>query len=105
MSVNFWPPRLMPGDPISALDEPTASAYVRDDSTRILLERHYGLDRPLAAQFGHHLAGLAHGDLETSIRYRVAVSDLVRQRLPDAPPHGHGPWPSPGHWDWRCSST
>ncbi len=82
ITLNFFLPRAMPGDPISSLEEPTASTYVRDDTTRAALAKYYGLDRPLAVQYGRYLRGLTTGDLGVSIRYNAPVSGLVRERLP-----------------------
>lgn len=82
LAINFFLPRAMPGDPLTALADPSAPTYVQDPATRLALDRYYGLDRPLVSQFGHYLLGLAHGDLGTSIRYEVPVSQLVAERLP-----------------------
>ncbi len=82
VTLNFFLPRAMPGDPISSLEEPTSATYVRDDATRAALAEYYGLDEPLAVQYGQYLFGLARGDLGVSIRYNAPVSGLVRERLP-----------------------
>jgi len=82
ITLNFFLPRAMPGDPISALTTEGTPAYVSDAAMRAKLESYYGLDRPLLAQYGKYLWGLAHGDLGVSIRYRVAVTQLVKERLP-----------------------
>ena len=37
VSLNFFLPQAMPGDPISLLEDPTAATYVRDDTTRAAL--------------------------------------------------------------------
>jgi len=82
VSLNFFLPRALPGDPIDALQDPVATTYVHDDATRAALSRYYGLDRPLLAQYRHYLAGLARGDMGLSIRYRAPVRDVVAARLP-----------------------
>lgn len=82
VTLNFFLPRLIPGDPISALVDGSSPNYVQDEATRAALESYYGLDRPLGAQYLSYLAGLAQGDLGTSIRYRVPVSQLLAERLP-----------------------
>ncbi|MGH3977534.1 MAG: ABC transporter permease [Pseudonocardiaceae bacterium] len=82
VTLNFFLPRLMPGDPISALIDGSSPSYVQDDATRAALEAYYGLDRPLWNQYLSYLADLAHGDLGTSIRYHVPVSQLMAERLP-----------------------
>ncbi|MGI9032803.1 MAG: ABC transporter permease [Acidimicrobiales bacterium] len=82
VTLNFLIPRAMPGNPISALEDPSAPTYVRDDSARAALAHHYALDRPLASQYLHYVGGLLHGDLGESIRYNAPVADLVAERLP-----------------------
>lgn len=82
VTLNFLLPRLMPGDPISALVDGSSPSYVQNESTRTALEAYYGLNRPLAAQYLSYLGDLAHGDLGMSIRYNVPVSQLMTERLP-----------------------
>lgn len=82
IAVNFFLPRALPGDPISALLDPGAPSHVQDETLRAELQAYYGLDRPLVTQYGRYLAGLARGDLGTSIRYNAPVADLLRERLP-----------------------
>lgn len=82
VTLNFLLPRAIPGDPISALQDPSSPTYVTDDRTRSDLAAYYGLDRPLPTQYGSYLVGLLHGDLGESIRYGVPVLALIRDRLP-----------------------
>jgi peptide/nickel transport system permease protein len=82
VTLNFFLPRALPGDPISALIEPGGPSYVQSDELRGQLEAYYGLDRPVGAQYRGYLANLAQGDLGTSIRYNQPVSKLVKERLP-----------------------
>ncbi|WP_088318332.1 ABC transporter permease [Kineosporia sp. R_H_3] len=77
VTVTFLIVPLIPGDPARAIAGSTASpqavATIRAD---------LGLDRPLPQRFAEYVAGLARGDLGTSFRYRVPVSDVVTARLP-----------------------
>ena len=82
LSLNFFLPRALPGDPIEALQDPDSSTYVLDDALRAKLNRYYGLDRPLGRQYLSYVGGLVRGDLGVSTRYRVPVRDLIAQRLP-----------------------
>jgi len=83
VTLNFGLPRLMPGDPISAmLGQSSSGATVVDQATRDSLTRYYGLDRPLWKQYTGYLADLARGDLGTSIHYNVPVRRLLAERLP-----------------------
>ncbi|MDQ3974171.1 MAG: ABC transporter permease [Actinomycetota bacterium] len=82
VTLNFFLPRVMPGDPIAALVTPEAATFVHDETLRRELRSYYGLDRPLGVQYLQYLGDLATGDLGTSIRYQTPVSRLVRERLP-----------------------
>ncbi|CAN5703501.1 ABC transporter permease [soil metagenome] len=82
VTVNFFLPRAMPGDPIDALFAQASPSYVYDDETRAGLADYYGLDRPLVVQYGDYLADLARGDLGVSISANRPVADLVGGRLP-----------------------
>ena len=69
----FLVSRVMPGDPVRLALGPEATRE-QIEAYRVKL----GLDRPLPAQFGHYLAGLARGDFGESIRtYRDVRLDLV----------------------------
>ena len=65
------------GDPTLLLVPEGAS---REDVE--LLRHQLGFDRPLAVQYADYLAGLARGDLGTSLVQRVPVSSIVAVRLP-----------------------
>jgi peptide/nickel transport system permease protein len=65
------------GDPTLLLVPDGAS---REDVE--LLRHQLGFDRPLAVQYADYLAGLARGDLGTSLVQRVPVSSIVAARLP-----------------------
>jgi len=82
ITLNFFLPRALPGDPITALTSNGSPTYVQDEVTRAKLTAYYGFDQPLLTQFGRYLTGLATGDLGVSIRYNVPVADLLRERLP-----------------------
>lgn len=82
VTLNFLLPRTLPGQPLEALSDPRSSTYVGDDERRAAVLAYYGLDRPVAAQYAGYLAGLARGDLGTSIRHNSSVSRLLLERLP-----------------------
>jgi peptide/nickel transport system permease protein len=81
VTVNFFLPRALPGDPIDALVDADAT-HVQNEGVRAELEEYYGLHRPVVEQYGRYLADLARADLGVSIRYNVPVADLLRERLP-----------------------
>lgn len=82
ITLNFFLPRALPGDPITALIDPGAPSYVQNEAIRAELTEYYGLDRPIWVQYFDYLGDLARGDLGVSIRYNVAVGELVAERLP-----------------------
>lgn len=82
VTLNFFLPRVLPGQPLAALSDPRSSTYVGDAERRAAVEEYYGLDRPIGEQFGDYLTGLASGDLGTSIRLNVPVQALLTERLP-----------------------
>lgn len=82
VTLNFFLPRAMPGDAVSALVDDAAPGRIQDDELRADLAEYYGLDRPVLGQYVAYLGDLVRGDLGTSIRYNVPVADLVRERLP-----------------------
>jgi peptide/nickel transport system permease protein len=68
---------LVPGDPAQAMLGETAS----EQDLQALRER-LGLDRPLVEQYGDFLAGVARGDLGTSLRTNEPVATAIVDRLP-----------------------
>jgi peptide/nickel transport system permease protein len=68
---------LIPGDPAQAmLGEAAPQADVEE------LRHRLGLDRPLIEQYGVFLRGLAKGDLGTSLRTGLPVTDQIVGRMP-----------------------
>jgi peptide/nickel transport system permease protein len=74
----FFLSHVLPGDPLSRLGEGRPLTAAETETLRA----RYGLDRPLRSQLGSFLAGLARGDLGTSIEYGRPVSTLIAERLP-----------------------
>lgn len=66
-----------PGDPIRLLVGIRAS-----DETIAIIRDRYGLDDPVLSQYFTYLGNLFQGDLGTSLRFRVPVSDLIWQYYP-----------------------
>ncbi|CAN5626498.1 ABC transporter permease [soil metagenome] len=82
VTLNFFLPRALPGDPLVSLSDPRSATYVGDDERRAAVEAYYGLDRPMVEQYGHYLGGLLTGDLGTSIQTNASVAGLLAERLP-----------------------
>ena len=81
VTLNFWLPRALPGQPIQTLSDPRSETFVADAGTRAELERYYGLDQPLPAQYATYIQDLATGDLGTSIRHHAPVADVLGGRI------------------------
>lgn len=76
VTLSFFVIRLAPGGPFD--QEQRLSPAIRAN-----LDAAYGLDQPLAVQYGRYLAGLAHGDLGPSFRYKdFRVTELIGRGLP-----------------------
>ncbi|HUN25348.1 MAG TPA: ABC transporter permease subunit [Steroidobacteraceae bacterium] len=76
VTVVFFLLRLAPGGPFDA-----EQGLPREIKAN--LEAAYGLDRPLAVQYGRYLAGLLRGDLGPSLKMRdVQVSALIARGFP-----------------------
>ena len=68
---------LIPGDPAQAmLGEAAPQSDVEE------LRRQLGLDRPLAEQYAVFLGGLVRGDLGTSLRTGLPVTEQIVERMP-----------------------
>ncbi len=82
ITLNFFLPRAMPGDPISRLENLSPLTPGTGGDVRDALLHYYNLDDSLAVQYLHYLRGLAQGDLGTSIRYNAPALEVVAERLP-----------------------
>jgi peptide/nickel transport system permease protein len=81
--LNFFLPRLLPGDPLAFNSDDSADAAVPLSATaREQLRDYYDLDEPLGWQLLNYLTNLASGDLGWSIARSAPVSELILDRLP-----------------------
>jgi peptide/nickel transport system permease protein len=83
LSLNFFLPRMMPGDPLSYLTgDPSADMPVTiSEEVREKLLAYYGLNEPLTKQYRDYLINLAHGNLGWSIYYNAPVTSVLLGRL------------------------
>lgn len=83
-TVNFFIPRLMPGDPFSY----TSSVSGEDMDAELSKEQleqmraYYGMDQPLGSQFLNTVKKNIRGDLGLSIHYKKPVVQVLKERLP-----------------------
>lgn len=79
-AVNFFLPRLMPGDPLANLvgaDESTMSKEEYD-----ALYKEMGLDQPLGKQFGTYVKNLFKGEWGYSYHQGRDVSEVIAEKIP-----------------------
>lgn len=82
ITLNFFIPRLMPGDPfmyLEAEDGEVMGNFNEADIKRY--KEYYGLDKPLLEQYKIYLKNLLKLDLGYSIYYKHEVSYLIKSRL------------------------
>ena len=82
LTIIFFLPRAMPGDPLQELVNPNSGEYALSEETRAQLASYYGLDRPMWAQYTGYLASMARGDFGWSITQNTPVSQLIAEHLP-----------------------
>ncbi len=68
---------LIPGDPATVI---LAESYTPEAAARI--HQDLALDRPLPEQYLIYVGKLAHGDLGSSVRNRLPVTQAIGERLP-----------------------
>ncbi len=81
VTLVFFLPRALPGDPLATLLDPE-SGFTFSDEARAELEAHYGLDRPIGEQYVRYLGNAATLDFGWSISRQTVVSSLIAARLP-----------------------
>lgn len=75
--ITFILVNVVPGDPVLMMLEKRA-----DQATIDRIRHQMGLDRPLPEQYLTFLVKACKGDLGESFRYKVPVTDLIKQRFP-----------------------
>jgi peptide/nickel transport system permease protein len=82
ITLNFFLPRAMPGDPIESLLARGVQDFHSGEETKAALTEYYGLDKPLLTQYVDYLGNLAQGDLGRSIISNEPVTDELARRVP-----------------------
>jgi peptide/nickel transport system permease protein len=80
ISLNFFLPRMMPGNPLALLAGVDVGLMTQEDRDKVIAEA--GLDRPLAEQYLSYWGDLLQGDFGYSYRQRTPIVDLMLARLP-----------------------
>ncbi|MFC7528540.1 ABC transporter permease [Actinoplanes sp. GCM10030250] len=85
LTVNFFIPRLMPGDPVEIMISKLGQKGPVSPETRASIEALLGTgtSQPLWDQYKDYLSSLASGDLGVSVTFFPAsVGDIIGQTLP-----------------------
>lgn len=82
VTLNFFLPRAMPGDPFLNLsaDAGEEVAIFSEEQRQYYLE-YYGLNRPVAGQYLSYMSELLRGNLGYSLYYNEPVSGIILRRL------------------------
>jgi len=80
--LNFFLPRLLPGDPLSVLANDINGGTAMTEENLAYLKSYYGLDLPLHNQLFKYITGLFRGDWGYSYYYKVPVSQLIIKHFP-----------------------
>lgn len=78
VSLNFFLPRIVPGDP--------AQRFYKDprlsESSKLEIKKQFGLDKSLGEQYFVYLSKLVKGDLGVSFQYNRPVINVIGSKLP-----------------------
>lgn len=84
--LNFFLPRLMPGNPIAAITAQATAGMTDAKAVERVMEEYtriFGLDKPLLEQFFIYVGNLFRGNLGVSFReYPKTVSQILATALP-----------------------
>lgn len=81
ITLNFFIPRLMPGDPFTFLSSEEGSITVTYTQEQIeKYKAYYGLDKPLGEQYIQYIARLFKGDIGYSIYFNESVIKIIAKR-------------------------
>lgn len=83
ITINFFLPRLMPGDPFLYLSVEEGDVAVTFSEEQIEhYKAYYGMDKPLYVQFYAYSLKLLQGDLGYSIYYNTSALEMILVRIP-----------------------
>ena len=80
--INFFLPRLMPGDPFDFISVEEGSVTVTLTDEQIEFYRsYYGMDKPVGEQFIDYVKKAITGNFGNSIYYNRPVTDMILERI------------------------
>ena len=77
----FMLSHLAPGDPLASVYGDGVERLTKED--RIKTIHNLGLDKPIITQYGIWIKNAAKGDLGYSYKYRMNVTDLILNHIPN----------------------
>ncbi|MBC8264133.1 MAG: ABC transporter permease [Anaerolineales bacterium] len=80
VTLNFFLPRLMPGNPLALLAGVDVGLMTPEQREQVLIDR--GLDQPLWKQYLKYWEDLLHGDFGYSYRQKQSITKMIGDRLP-----------------------
>lgn len=85
VALNFVLPRLMPGDPVSAIAGQAAEGMTDAQAIKKVYDEYiekFGVDQPMPVQFARWLKGAVHGDFGVSFsQYPRTVADIIKSSV------------------------
>ncbi|EGW40966.1 ABC transporter permease [Desulfosporosinus sp. OT] len=82
LTLNFFIPRLMPGDPFIFLSSSEGQVTITYSEEQIAkYKAYYGLDKPMIVQYTSYLANLLQGNIGYSIYYNNSVLSVIGKRV------------------------
>lgn len=82
ITLNFFVPRLMPGDPFTFLSSEEGQVTVTFSEEQInKYKAYYGLDKPLNVQYASYIKNLLKGNIGYSIYYNDSVINILGKRM------------------------
>ena len=82
LTLNFFIPRLMPGDPfifLSSSEGQVTTTYSEEQIAKY--KAYYGLDKPMIVQYTSYLTNLLQGNIGYSIYYNNSVLTVIGKRV------------------------
>ena len=85
VALNFVLPRLMPGDPVSAIAGQAAEGMTDAKAIKKVYDEYsekFGVNQPIPVQFAKWLKGAVHGDFGVSFsQYPRTVADIIKSSV------------------------
>jgi peptide/nickel transport system permease protein len=83
--LNFFLPRLMPGDPVAAIVARLAQGMSNATGMKAVYEQYaalFGINQPILTQFFHYVTNVFHGSFGASFsQYPRPVSDILQNAI------------------------